>query len=145
MLMKLVSSQRSDDLLATIKVRFAEFNKSSLPSQGRKYPSELQTLVKQALSEGAEPSMLCRLTGVSSTAISRWRTKTKSAKAPRSIKPTAPRRLEVVGDGANGKVRAAVVIRLPSGVTIELGAQATLSGDLLASLATLEASHATAR
>lgn len=143
--MKLVSSQRTDDLLATIKARFAEFNKSSLPSQGRKYPNELQALVKQALSEGAEPATLCRLTGVSSTAISRWRTKAKSAKAPRSSKLAAPRRLEVVGSGADGKVRAAVVIRLPSGVTIELGAQATLTGDLLASLANLEASHAASR
>lgn len=142
--MKLVSAQRADDLLPRIKARFAEFNKTSSPSKGRKYPEELMALVRQALLDGSEPSTLCQLTGVSSTAMSRWAEAATSAQGRRQAPKAKPRRLDVVNDGPSMCAGPALV-RLPSGVTIELADGGALTGELLAALAALGVSHAASR
>jgi hypothetical protein len=142
--MKLVSSQRSDDLQTKIKSRFAEFNRSSSPSKGRRYPEELQKLVRQALEDGVGPTVVRDLTGISSTALQRWSKAAKPARARRLTKPSAPRRLAVVRDVA-GKRRSPIVVRLPSGVSIEFGDGTDLNADLLTTLGRLGVARATTR
>jgi len=138
--MKLVRDPRPDDPLSEIKRRFAEFNKSSSPSKGRRYPPELKELVQSAGAQGHESATLCRLTGLSSSAANRW----LAAAAPR---PVAARRLAVVDASANSPHAppAPVVVRLPSGVTIELSDSRSLSGAMLAALGLLEVRDAASR
>lgn len=142
--MRIVSAQRSDDIQARVKARFGEFNRTSSPSRGRKYPKELRALVSQASAEGVELSTLGELTGASSTALARW---CQAAKLPPPRRPRPPaksRRLEVVGGDADKRPQP-ILVRLPSGVSIEFGDGAVLSGDFLVTLATLGVNHATSR
>lgn len=148
--MKLVTAQRADDLLSRIKTRFADFNKASQPRKGRKYPDELMAMVRQAIREGAAAPALCQITGVSSSAMSRWARAAEVEAAParrpeRAVRP--PRRLDVVGQGTPKAVPAKgpVVVRLPSGVTIDFADGSALDSGLLAALAALEVSHAASR
>ena len=141
---KLVSAQRGDDIQARLRSGFAEFNRTSSPSKGRRYPADLQALVRKASAEGVELSTLGKLTGVSSTALARWCKAAQPLTSRRQPKAAQPRRLEVVGSDTDQRGRP-VVIRLPSGVSIELGDGAALGGELLAALATLGGGHATSR
>ena len=131
--MKLVSAQHVEDLQTELKKRFAEFNRSSSPSKGRRYPVELHDLVRRAIVQGVPSADVRRLTGLSPTAVMRW------AKA---AKPKVPRRLKVVNNDGPRPAAAAVVVRLPSGVAIELTSASALNPELLASLARLEVNHA---
>ena len=125
-------------LEALIKNRFAEFNRHSSATRGRKYPNALRELVREGGAAGIRPSDLRRLTGMSQTAI-----KCTLAKAKAKPKVAAPRRLEVVGSPAEPvKVSNSLVVRLPSGVTIELIDSTMLTPALLRSLAGLEVNHA---
>jgi hypothetical protein len=142
--MRLISARGSDDIQVRLKARFTEFNRSSSPSQGRKYPVELQALVRQASSEGIELSTLGQLTGASPTALARWCKAAEVAPARRLTKPLKVRRLEVVRPDVD-KRTSSIVVRLPSGVSIEFADGAVLGADLLTSLATLGGSHAASR
>ncbi len=127
------------ELETRIKSRFAEFNHHSSPTRGRKYPPALRDLVCEGNAAGIRPIDLRRLTGMSQTAIKCTLAKAKS-------KPAAPRRLEVVGSPAEPqKAWNPLVVRLPSGVTIELTDAAMLTPTLLLSLAGLEVDHAASR
>lgn len=142
--MRIVSAQRSDDIQARVRARFGEFNRTSSSSKGRKYPEELRALVSQASAEGVEISTLCKLTGASSTAVARWCRAPKALSSRRPLKPATSRRLEVVGSDI-AKRHQPIVVRLPSGVSIEFGDGAALSGDFLVTLASLGGNHATSR
>jgi hypothetical protein len=76
--------------------------------------------------------------------LARWCKGAKASSAQRRIKKAKARRLEVIGV-ADDKRGRAIIVRLPSGVSIELGEAAALSGDFLTSLATLGGSDATSR
>ena len=138
--MRIVSAQRGDDIQVKIKAKFGEFNRTSSPSKGRKYPKELQTLACQASAEGVTLSTLCELTGASSTALTRWCQAVKAPSPRRQLPPPKARRLEVVGSDVD-KRHQPIVVRLPSGVSIEFGDGAVLSGDFLVTLATLGGNH----
>ena len=145
--MRLVSAQRAEDIQSKVKARFAEFNRTSSPSKGRKYPQELQALACQALGEGVELPVLCQLTGASSTALARWFKTAKPATAlasRRRPKVAAPRQLEVVCSDVGTRPRP-IIVRLPSGVSIELGDGVALNGELLTALSALGGGHATSR
>jgi hypothetical protein len=142
-----VNNQSLDSLRILIKERFADFNRGSSPSRGRKYPVELRELVCQGSLTGIPPGDLEKLSGMSSTAVKRAMA-LKASRHPGSArpKPEAPRRLEVVGAVAAGRQPAsAVMIRLPSGVTIDLGDPSGLTTALLGTLAYLEAPHVASR
>jgi hypothetical protein len=139
--MKVVGAQQIDDVRAEVRSRFAEFNRTSSPSKGRKYPKSLKTLVCRALAEGVDLSSLKGLTGVSPSALLRWN---QSEKVARQTPARKPRRLAVVG-GEFPEHHRPIVVRLPSGISIELGNIAELSSEFLTSLATLGGSCATAR
>lgn len=142
--MKLASAQRKTNIEAQIKAAFAQFNRSIPPSKGRRYPVELQILVRQALVEGLKLSDLSRLTGTSVSVMRRWIKSGNSDLKQASDKNAQPRRLEVVGADFR-KPQDLTVVRLPSGVSIELPGQASLSRDFLTALAALEVTHASSR
>lgn len=122
-----------DDLQSIIKSRFQEFNRRSSPSRGRKYPNDLRNLVQRGIAAGIPPADLKRLTGMSQTAIRYARTKAQTAK---------PRRLEVVGMALVQLASRPLVIRLPSGISIELSDTAMLTPVLKAAQGSLEVAHA---
>ena len=127
------------ELEARIKNRFAEFNRHSSASRGRKYPPALRELLCEGSAGGISPIELQRLTGVSDSAV-------RSILAKAKAKPVASRRLEVVASLAEPqRVLKALVVRLPSGVTIELTDATMLTPALLRSLAGLEVDHAASR
>jgi hypothetical protein len=139
--MRLAASvQSSDDLQILIKNRFSEFNRRSAPSRGRKYPTELRELVCRGIAAGIRLVDMKQLTGMSVTAI---RFALAKAKPEKSLKP---RRLEVVGLPAEMRPPSSpVIVRLPSGVCLELSDASMLSSALLHSLASLDVNHATSR
>ena len=140
--MKLAVGSHYDDVRSQIKDRFAEFNRKSSASKGRKYPADLRDLVRQGAKSGIKPKELERLSGMSSTAI---KTALAAATTP-VIPPVAPRRLQVVGEASDHEQGARpLVVRLPSGVTIELASEAALTTALLLTLARLEVNHAASR
>ena len=143
--MKLVKGHQTGDLETRLKHKFSEFNRTSSPCRGRKYPKDLRTLVGEALAGGMSPGTVRRLTGVSPAAMHKWARIVKSSASAASSPKTiiAPRRLEVVGSrpGQGG----AIIVYLPSGVSIEFADAAQLNHDLLTDLATLEVSHASSR
>lgn len=133
--MRLAANVREpDDLQATIKSRFQEFNRRSSPSTGRRYPNDLRELVQRGIAAGIRPADLKRLTGMSQTAI-----RYALAKA----KPAKPRRLEVVGLAPIQSASSSLVIRLPSGISIELSDASMLTPVLQAARSCLEVNHAT--
>lgn len=136
--MKLAISQGPDDLHSMIRTRFIEFNKGGVPARGCKYPKELKDLVREAAASGTDLSTLCQLTGVSAKTMVRWIKVVKPQTPRRASKPPiASRRLEVVAT-----THSSITVRLLSGVTIEFGDAAALTGDLLKALAALEAGRA---
>ena len=142
--MKLATNSIPRDIKSQIKDRFAEFNRKSAPSKGRKYPAELRELVRQGAISGIKPKDLKRLSGMSSTAIERAQSVTLSVDDAR---PVPPRRLQVVDAVSEQRqqVAAPFLIRLPSGVTIEMAGEAALTQTLLHTLASLEVKHAASR
>lgn len=139
--MKLVRVPQADGLQAEVKKRFSDFNRQRPPSKGRRYPVELRQLVTQAAAQGVKISELSRLTGLSSSGVRRWVPTASAAKS------AAPRRLEVVAaaEPVPPVPAVAVVVRLPSGVTIELADGRALTGCLLAALGAPEVRHAASR
>ena len=93
---------------------------------------------------GIKPKDLKRLSGMSSTAIERAQSVTLSVDDAR---PVPPRRLQVVDavSEQHQQVAAPFLIRLPSGVTIEMAGEAELTQTLLHTLASLEVKHAATR
>ncbi len=141
--MKIVGAKKSEDLEIEIKERFAEFNKASSGSKRRRYPDELKDLLRQAHKRGVRIAALCRLAEVSRPVVKDW------LAARGASTPVSTRRLAVV-KSAEGHVRVAdpaipVVVRLPSGVTIELADCRALSSDLLTVLCGVEVAHAASR
>ena len=139
--MKLASTTRPlAELETLIKSRFAEFNRQSSASRGRKYPEALRKLVCEGNAAGIGVSDLRRLTGMSQTAI-KWALANAKTRLP------APRRLEVVGSPVfeSRPASSPLIVRLPSGVTIELSDAAQLTSALLRNLASLEVGHAASR
>ena len=142
-----VNNPSLDSLRALIKDRFADFNRSSKPSRGRKYPVELRELIREGHLTGIPPRDLEELSGMSLTAIKgavALKTRRQVVSAPPI--PKAPRRLEVVGSAADSRpLSSSVMIRLPSGVTIDLGDPSGLTPALLVTLANLEVPHVASR
>lgn len=127
------------ELQDLIKNRFSEFNRSSSPSRGRKYPPELRELVARGSAAGMSKKELRRLTGMSETAIIMALVKAKT-------KTPAPRRLEVVDLPVGARLKPMpLIIRLPSGVTIELAHQEMLNAALLSALNSMEVNHVASR
>jgi len=142
--MKLAANSAHLDIRSQIKDRFAEFNRKSSRSKGRRYPADLRELVRQGAMSGIKPKDLERLSGMSSTAIKRAQAVTPIAGA---AKPLPPRRLQVVDAVREQRqqVAAPLLVRLPSGVTIEMAGEAALTQTLLHTLASLEVKHAASR
>ena len=140
--MKLATNSIPRDIKSQIKDRFAEFNRKSAPSKGRKYPAELRELVRQGAISGIKPKDLKRLSGMSSTAIERAQTVTLFVDDARP-----PRRLQVVDAVSEQRqqVAAPFLIRLPSGVTIAMAGEAALTQTLLHTLVSLEFKHSASR
>ena len=139
----------SYDLEREIKKRFADFGRINPPSKTRRFPSDLVEIVCRATIQGIDTPTLCQWTGASAATINRWLKKTEA-------KVKQPRRLEVIHDrpaelqlappGPSAScLHSAVIVRLPSGVTIELRDSRALHGDFLKALSTLEVNHATSR
>ena len=143
-----ITTQPLDDLRTLIKRRFADFNRHSSPSRGRKYPAELRDLVKQGAAAGIRQIELIDLTGMSQAAIKYAvdNPKPMVAKKKRGL-ALAPLRLEVVEPANHLQFQEprSLVVRLPSGVTIELANAEALTVSLLTILARLEVDHATSR
>ena len=142
------SIQAPDDLQNLIKNRFSEFNRRSAPSRGRKYPTELRELVCQGIAAGIRPVELKRLTGMSQTAIRFALSNAKPIKpkmATTSAKLAKPRLLEVVGFPSMGASISTLIIRLPSGISIELLDPSMLTPALQAAQSSLEVNHASSR
>lgn len=139
--MRLAASVQSpDDLQVLIKNRFSEFNRRSSPSRGRRYPAELRELVCRGIAVGIRLVDMKQLTGMSLGAI---RSAVAQAKPG---KPLKPRRLKVVGLPAEMRPPSSpVIVRLQSGVSLELPHASMLSPALLHSLASLEVDHAASR
>ena len=53
--MKLAVGSPYDNIRSQIKDRFAEFNRKSSPSKGRKYPADLRDMVRRAARSGIKP------------------------------------------------------------------------------------------
>ncbi len=142
------NGQSLDSLRMQIRDLFADLNRRSAPSRGRQYPSELRALVRQAYSSGISIVELRKLSGMSNTAVRgalKQGSDSKGRSAP-SVKGPPPRRLEVVTSQCETRApRGPLVIRLPSGVTIELADAGSLTASLLHSLANIEVSHAASR
>ena len=137
--MKLIPMQQGGDLRSEIKKRFSEFNQSGPMTPGRHYPRELKKLACQGAAEGLTVEDFCQLAGVSKVTAQGWWAKGVPATAKRS------RRLAVVDDRPASVSTASVVVRLPSGVTIELADRCALNSSLLSALAVLEVRHAASR
>lgn len=139
--MRLAASVQSpDDLQVLIQNRFSEFNRRSSPSRGRRYPAELRELVCRGIAVGIRLVDMKQLTGMSLSAI---RSAVAQAKPG---KPLKPRRLEVVGLPAEMRPPSSpVIVRLQSGVSLELPDASMLSPALLHSLASLQVNHAASR
>ena len=136
-----LANQPIAELQNLIKNRFAEFNRQSSPSRGRRYPPELRELVQRGHAAGIGPMELKRLSGMSETAIKYILAKVK---AIAKSKPLAPRRLEVVGLPFEPRQKLVpLIVRLPSGVTIEFSDASMLTATLLSALSSLEIKHAT--
>lgn len=138
--MKVPHDIESKEVLRTLlEKRFAEFNRKSPSVNGRRYPRELQELVRRGKKCGITYSELQRLTGMSATAIT---------SAIRKVKDTvsSPKRLEVIGTTTKQQSDTNVfTIRLPSGVCIELSKAELLTPTLLITLAKLEVHHVASR
>lgn len=131
-------------LQSEIRRRFAGVRGSSRGSKRRYYPSELHDLIRRAADQGVRQGELQQLAGVSASTVSRWISGCRNSKGSVGAGPK-PRRLEVVGPVVSEKPRAAaVVVRLSSGVTLELSSE-QLTRELLLVLSTLEVSHASPR
>ena len=112
--MKPIRNQATDDLQNEIKKRFTEFNKSSSPSKGRKYPKPLKDLVSRAAAQGIGQQTLRRLTSMSGSTVSCC-CKKLPAKLPRRLEIIETETItpQVVQPTGN------VLVRLPSGISIE--------------------------
>ena len=140
--MKLAVGSPYDNIRSQIKDRFAEFNRKSSPSKGRKYPADLRDMVRRAARSGIKPKELEKLSGMSSTAVKL----AIGVVATPITAPVAARRLQVVpGANYHQQVSRPLLIRLPSGVTVELAGEAALTSTLLHALACLEVTHAASR
>lgn len=129
--------QAIEELKNKIKDRFAEFNRRSSPSRGRRYPAELRELIHQGSTSGIRQIDLKRLSGMSQTAIKCILAKAKPAKA---------RRLEVVASPAAAeRTHRSLLIRLPSGISIELSDPSLLPAALQAAFAHGEVKHVASR
>lgn len=137
-----------EELKTNIKERFAEFNRNSVASTGRQYPKDLRALIIQGHIAGLKRSALNALSGMSTTAISYAIKSNKvGSHHPKSthIKKT-PRRLEVVADVLPSRSnRNPLVIRLPSGVILELADETLLTPSLIHTLTNVEVHHAPSR
>ena len=158
--MKLATNvQLTPDLRVLIQDRFAEFNRHSSPSRGRKYPQELKDLVRQGAAAGIKPGELKRLSGMSDTAIKGALSK-KGGQIPRqaaavpklvpavmrAAAKAAPRRLEVVQTTTHAPcLTQPIVVRLKSGVAIEFADSSQLTSAFLATLSAMEVGHAASR
>ena len=126
-----------DELQTLIKNRFAEFNRRSKASRGRRYPPELRELICRGNAAGLLQKDLKRLSGMSQTAIRNTLSKARPEKAIR---------LEVVGIAPEAQqILMPLIIRLPSGVSIELSASTLLTETLLNSLAQIGGKDASSR
>lgn len=139
-----------EDVRKRIKEAFTEFNRNSAPSHGRRYPIELRQLIFQGHLAGLKPKELMRLSGMSSTAVT-YATKKNSRSGAllphkQKSKSLAPRRLEVVSELVEPvEDRSPLVIRLPSGVVLELRDGTALTSSLIHVLANVEVNHVTSR
>lgn len=137
--MKSTSARQSQDLLRDkIQKSFAEFNRRSSPSRGRRYTSDLRNLVCQARQAGLSLVEIQRLSGMSKSAVGFALGKTAIASKHQDTRPIV-RQLKVVpSDGGNLRTedhvksyRPKIVVRLPSGACLEFDDACCLSSELL--------------
>lgn len=140
--MKLARVPQAEELVGEVRRRFADFNRSRPPSKGRRYPDELRQLVCQAAAQGCKVAELGRLTGLSASGVRRWLPKVKATRPA-----VAARRLEVIAPDVAPPLACSsvIVVRLPSGVTMEFAEGRALTSELVTTLMDLEVRHATAR
>ena len=140
----IVDTKSEADLRSLIRGRFAKFDREQVRTKGRRYPQELRDLVRQGIVAGISIAEIMRLSGMSKSAVAFARG-SKCAEADSSLakKVLPARRLEVVGTGIGSSPE--IVARLPSGVTLEFAANASLTPELVAILAALEAPYAASR
>jgi hypothetical protein len=141
--MQSVSPEALGEFQAELKRRFDEFTKVTPASKKRRYPQALKELVRQAREKGLSAATIIRLSGLSLSAVHRYANLRESKEAIRQ-----PRRLAVVDTRHERIVSARIVIRLASGVAIELSDGRALNFDLLKDLSALgvrEVSDASAR
>ena len=134
--MRLRRANQGGSLDPDIARRFADFNNTNSTPKGRRYPEDLRKLVCQAINGGTKAAEIVRATGLSATALKRWLS---------DYRTRLPRRIEVVADPAVVPPTIAALVRLPSGVTIELADSRALEPELLASLSTVGVRHAATR
>lgn len=133
--MKIVCTPQGEGFLDEVKRQFAEINR--LPGKSRRYSDGHKDLVRQAAAQGIKVPELRRLTGVSACGIRSWLGKKGLSGAPKA------RRLDVVDSGAPTLTsNVAVVVRLPSGVSIELRDGRLLSAELMCMLSGVGGGHA---
>jgi hypothetical protein len=141
-----------------IKDGFAEFNRDSVATRGRQYPVHLRELIAQGYLAGLKRQELRNLSGMSYCALD-YAIRSPSLRGEKivskenpSAKPSdksrriQPRRLEIVPeDRGMAPALNPLLIRLPSGVVIELRDGSALTPSLIQALAKVEANHVASR
>jgi len=145
--MKITQNQIIPGLEDEMRRRFSNYKKMHPVAKSRRFAPDLIELVRRAATQGMKKGVLCQITGVSSSTMHRWLN-------GRKLENIQPRRLEVVRDEEvvvqpNSPVlkakicpSIAAIVRLPSGITVELADSRALVGDLLFALSTMEVRHA---
>jgi hypothetical protein len=131
-----------EKLKLTIKGTFGEFHRKSIRSTGIRYPKELHELIVQGHMAGIGKAELILLSGMSRCSVSnsierkhQYSEKNRGS----SEKKVPPRRLEVVPNAAKSRgPQEPLIIRLPSGVVLELTDETLLTPSLLKTLAGVE-------
>ena len=124
------------DLEDEIQRRFDSYNKLNPPKNTRRLPSDLIELLLYAAAEGVKKQTLSQISGVASSTINRWQKCKKTKKIP-------PRRLEIVREedvefeNRPNLTLAEAIVRLPSGIAIELMNSRSLTRDFLITLSEL--------
>lgn len=129
-----MASNSGNQVREKLQVAFAEFNRQSRRSKGRRYPPQLQKMVREAAAAGLSKSELMKLTGMSDSAM-RYAVGQTPAKAKPQARTASVRRLEVVSAASEPLGESSkLTIRLPSGVVIQGDVDMIVRSGILASL-----------
>lgn len=138
-------SQQS--IRAKIQEKFAEFNQTIPSSQGRRYPADLRELIRRGYSAGVSITDLSRLSGMSRSAVDfvvKDRSK-PNRPAARRLQVVDREFIEVETEPERATTPSPMVIKLPSGLSLELSDSRALTVDLLHMLMRVGGVHAASR